>query len=167
MDKKPTAKKSAVKATETKEKKSVAKPAEIKAETKEKSKEKYFYGRGGRKTAIARVRLFLKGKGEITVNELPFEEYFPTKDMQNAVLKPLILTGHEKNTDLSIRVVGGGKIAQSEAVRHGLARALVLLNPDLRPILKAEGFMTRDPRVKERKKPGLKRARRAPQWAKR
>jgi len=99
-------------------------------------KEKYFYGRGGRKTATARVRLFLKGKGEITVNNLPFTEYFPTKDMRDAVMQPLILTGHEKNTNLIIRVVGSGKIAQSIAVRHGVARALLILNPELRPALK-------------------------------
>lgn len=144
------------------------KPA-VKAETKKvtDSKEKYFYGRGGRKTATARVRLFLKGKGEITVNGLEFKEYFPTQDMQNVVLKPLILTGHDKNTNLLIKVVGSGKIAQSSAVRHGIARALIVLNPELRSVLKAEGLLTRDPRVKERKKPGLKRARRAPQWAKR
>lgn len=140
-------------------KKTTAKPVD--------DKEKYFYGRGGRKTATARVRLFLKGKGEITVNDLKFAEYFPTQDMQRAVMKPLIMTGHDKNTNLLIRVVGSGKIAQSEAVRHGIARALIDLNPDLRPVLKAEGLLTRDPRVKERKKPGLKRARRAPQWAKR
>jgi small subunit ribosomal protein S9 len=147
MDKKPVEKKTAVKASD--------------------SKEKYFYGRGGRKTAIARVRIFLKGKGEIIVNDLPMTEYFPTKDLQDTVLRPLVITDHDKNTNVTVRVVGGGKIAQSSAVRHGLSRALVLLNPDLRPALKAEGFLTRDPRVKERKKPGLKRARRAPQWAKR
>jgi len=130
-------------------------------------KEKYFYGRGGRKTAIARVRLFLKGKGEIEINSLKFNEYFPTQGLQEVVLKPLALTGHDKNTNVTVRVKGGGKMAQSEAVRHGISRALVMLNPDLRPVLKAEGFMTRDPRVKERKKPGLKRARRAPQWSKR
>jgi len=130
-------------------------------------KEKYFYGRGGRKTATARVRLFLKGKGEITVNDQKFADYFPTQDMQRTVMNPLVLTGHDKNTNLIIRVVGSGKIAQSDAVCHGIARALVVLNPDLRPVLKAEGLLTRDPRVKERKKPGLKRARRAPQWAKR
>lgn len=141
------------------EKKSVAKSAE--------NKEKYFYGRGGRKTAIARVRIYLKGKGEITVNQMKLNEYFPTKDLQDTVLKPLVLTGHDKNVTIDVRVVGGGKFAQSEAVRHGLARALEVLNPDLRPTMKAEGLMTRDPRVKERKKPGLKRARRAPQWAKR
>lgn len=146
-------------------KKPAAKPAESK-KTADK-KEKYFYGRGGRKTATARVRLFLKGKGEITVNDLPFNEYFPTPDMRNAVLKPLAMTGHDKNTNLIIKVVGSGKIAQSIAVRHGISRALLMLNPELRPVLKAEGLLTRDPRVKERKKPGLKRARRAPQWAKR
>lgn len=131
------------------------------------NKEKYFYGRGGRKTATARVRLFLKGKGEITVNDLPFAEYFPTLDMQNTVLKPLVMTDHDKNTNILIRVVGSGKIAQSAAVSHGISRALLVLNPELRSVLKAEGLLTRDPRVKERKKPGLKRARRAPQWAKR
>lgn len=131
------------------------------------NKEKYFYGRGGRKTAIARVRIYLKGKGEITVNDMKMNEYFPTKDLQDTVLKPLVLTDHDKNVTVTVRVVGGGKTAQSEAVRHGLARALEVLNSDLRPAMKAEGLMTRDPRVKERKKPGLKRARRAPQWAKR
>ncbi len=131
------------------------------------NKEKYFYGRGGRKTATARVRLFLKGKGEIIVNDLKMNEYFPTQDMQNVVMKPLVLTGHDKNTNLMVRVVGSGKIAQASAVRHGIARALLILNPELKPVLKAEGLLTRDPRVKERKKPGLKRARRAPQWAKR
>lgn len=142
------------------------KPTAKAADTKEK-KEKYFYGRGGRKTAIARVRLFLKGKGEIIVNDLKLNEYFPTQDMQRDVLKPLVLTGHDKNTNLTVKVVGGGKIAQSAAVRHGIARALLALNPELRSVLKAAGLLTRDPRVKERKKPGLKRARRAPQWAKR
>ena len=142
------------------------KPTAKAAESKDK-KEKYFYGRGGRKTATARVRLFLKGKGEITVNDQAFNEYFPTLDMQNAVMKPLVLTGHDKNTNLLIKVVGSGKIAQSIAVRHGIARALLMLNPELRAVLKAQGLLTRDPRVKERKKPGLKRARRAPQWAKR
>jgi small subunit ribosomal protein S9 len=149
--------------TMPKEKKS-EKPVEKKTTEK---KEKYFYGRGGRKTAIARVRLFLKGKGDIEVNGLKFEEYFPTQVLQEIVLKPLALTGHEKNTNVTVRVKGGGKMAQSEAVRHGISRALIMLNPDLRPTLKAQGFLTRDPRVKERKKPGLKRARRAPQWSKR
>lgn len=134
---------------------------------KAEKKEEYFYGRGGRKTAIAKVRIYLKGKGEFTVNDKKMVEYFPTKDLQNTALSPLVMTGHESNTTVTVRVVGGGKYAQSEAVRHGLARALELLNPELRPAMKAAGFMTRDPRVKERKKPGLKRARRAPQWAKR
>src|SRR3989339_762884 len=147
LEKKPVAKpKTAVKTTEAKEKKPVAKPVEA----KEKSQEKYFYGRGGRKTATARVRLFLKGKGDIVVNNLELAQYFPTADMQNAVRKPLVLTGHDKNTNLIVKVVGSGKIAQSVAVRHGIARALLVLNPELRPVLKAEGLLTRDPRVKER-----------------
>lgn len=141
------------------EKKVIAKEAD--------NKEKYFYGRGGRKTATARVRIYLQGKGEIMVNDLKFEEYFPTKDLQDTVLKPLVLTAHDKSVNVFVKVVGSGKIAQSEAVRHGIARALEKVNPELRPLLKAEGLMTRDPRVKERKKPGLRRARRAPQWAKR
>ncbi len=140
-------------------KKTTAKPAE--------NKEKYFYGRGGRKTAIARVRLYPKGKGEFIVNEKDYQEYFPTKDLQDTILKPLILADLLKIAKVSVKVVGGGKVAQSEAIRHGLSRALELFNPELRKILKAEGFMIRDPRVKERKKPGLRRARRAPQWSKR
>ena len=142
-----------------------------KKETKEveivKPEGKFFYGRGGRKTASANVRIYLKGKGEITVNGIEFKKYFPTKDLQDIVLKPLVLTNHEKTTTVSIHVVGGGKNGQAEAARHGIARALEQLNPDLRPAMKAQGLMTRDPRVKERKKPGLKRARRAPQWSKR
>ena len=140
-------------------KKSAVKPAE--------TKEKYFYGRGGRKTAIARVRFYPKGKGEIIINDKNYKEYFPTKELQDTVLKPLILAGVEKTSQITVKVVGSGKIAQSEAVRHGIARALEVFDAELRPALKAEGFLTRDPRVKERKKPGLKRARRAPQWSKR
>ncbi len=130
-------------------------------------KEKYFYGRGGRKNATAQARVFLKGKGVITVNNKKFAEYFPTKELQDTVLKPLVLTDHEKTVDVTLRAVGGGKVGQSQACRHAIARALEVMNPELRPVMKAEGLMTRDPRVKERKKPGLKRARRAPQWAKR
>lgn len=140
---------------------------EKKAEKAVETKEQYFYGRGGRKTATARVRIYLNGKGEITVNGLKFAEYFPTKELQDTVLQPLVLTDHEKSVTVTVAVSGSGKIAQSEAVRHGIARALVVLNADYRPALKAAGYLTRDPRVKERKKPGLKRARRSPQWAKR
>jgi small subunit ribosomal protein S9 len=141
-------------------KKSTAKPAET-------TKEKYFYGRGGRKTAIARVRFYPKGKGEIIINDKDYKEYFPTKELQDTVLKALILTGLEKTSQVTVKVVGSGKIAQSQAVRHGISRALEAFDAELRPVLKAEGFLTRDPRVKERKKPGLRRARRAPQWSKR
>jgi small subunit ribosomal protein S9 len=131
------------------------------------SKDKYFYGRGGRKNATAQARIFLKGKGEITVNNKKFAEYFPTKELQDTVLKPLVVTNHEKTVNVTLRAVGGGKVGQSQACSHAIARALEALNVDLRPALKAQGLMTRDPRVKERKKPGLKRARRAPQWSKR
>lgn len=140
---------------------------EKKAEKAVEGKEEYFYGRGGRKTATARVRIYLKGKGDITINNLKFAEYLPTKELQNTVLQPLVLTDHDKSVNVTVMVTGSGKIAQSEAIRHGVARALLLVNPDLRPALKAAGYLTRDPRVKERKKPGLRRARRAPQWAKR
>ena len=139
----------------------------VKKTEKTEKKEQYFYGRGGRKTATARVRIYLKGKGEITVNDKQLSEYLPVKDWQDNVFKPLILTGHEKTVNVTVKVVGGGKIAQSEAIRHGISRALIEINGELKPILKAEGLLTRDPRVKERKKPGLRRARRAPQWSKR
>ncbi|MFA5124257.1 MAG: 30S ribosomal protein S9 [Patescibacteria group bacterium] len=145
----------------------VTKKKEIKEVEIVKPEGKFFYGRGGRKTSSANVRLYLKGKGEIIVNNLDYKVYFPTKDLQDVVLKPLVLTGHDKNTTVSIHVAGGGKNGQAAASRHGIARALEQLNPELRPAMKAEGLMTRDPRVKERKKPGLKRARRAPQWSKR
>jgi len=129
--------------------------------------DKYFYGRGGRKNATAQARVFAKGKGDITVNGKELKVYFPTKELQDTVLKPLVLTDHDKNLNITLKAMGGGKVGQSQACRHAIARALEKMNIDLRPIMKAEGLMTRDPRVKERKKPGLKRARRAPQWAKR
>ena len=129
--------------------------------------DKYFYGRGGRKNATAQARVFPKGKGDISVNGKELKVYFPTKELQDTVLKPLVLTDHDKNLNVTLKAMGGGKVGQSQACRHAIARALEKMNIDLRPIMKAEGLMTRDPRVKERKKPGLKRARRAPQWAKR
>jgi len=132
-----------------------------------KVKEKYIYAKGGRKTAVAQVRLVKGGKGEIVINNVDYKEYLPTYEMQATASSPLVLSGHDKDLSISIKVSGSGKAAQSEAIRHGLARALEVLDPGLRPVLKAHGFMKRDPRVKERKKPGLKRARRAPQWSKR
>lgn len=121
---------------------------------------------GRRKTAAARVRIE-KGTGKITVNGLTYQEYFPYFEMQAVVMAPLKALGKEKDLDFSTKVNGGGKKSQAQAVQHGIARALVLWNEDFHKTLKSLGFLTRDPRGKERKKPGLKKARRAPQWSKR
>jgi small subunit ribosomal protein S9 len=134
--------------------------------TKEKE-EKYFQAVGRRKTASAQVKLFLNGGGEILINGKDFKEYFPTFYLQKIVLSPLELVKCLNKFKILVKVTGGGKSAQAEAVRHGIARALVIFNPDFRKKLKKAGFLKRDPRMKERKKPGLKRARRAPQWQKR
>lgn len=122
---------------------------------------------GRRKSAIARVRYTEKGNGTFKVNGQEIGTYFPTFELQKIVRDPLELTQQSANAELSIKVHGGGKRGQAEAVRLGLSRLLVKLQPDLRVTLKKAGFLTRDPRVKERKKYGLKRARRAPQWQKR
>lgn len=122
---------------------------------------------GRRKTSIARVRLFVKGSGQVSVNGQSVQDYFALSDYTNTVMQPIILLGLEKNIDANIKVGGGGKAGQAIAVRHGLARALLLLNEDYRKQLRPAGFLTRDARVKERKKPGLKKARRAPQFSKR
>lgn len=121
---------------------------------------------GRRKTASARVRLY-PGSGEIIVNDLPVDEYFGRSLDQMALRAPLVLTGTEASFNISVHVAGGGDSGQAMAVRHGLTRALMATDPNLRPALKAAGFVTRDPRAKERKKPGLKRARKAPQYTKR
>jgi small subunit ribosomal protein S9 len=126
----------------------------------------YINATGKRKTAIASIRLFQDGEGTFTVNGEPMKQYFVGVQPENA-LAPLVLAGLEKTIDLEIRVIGGGKMSQSDAVRHGLSRALLLLNPELRAELKRAGFIRRDSRIKERKKPGLHRARRAPQFSKR
>jgi small subunit ribosomal protein S9 len=131
------------------------------------TKKKYFYGKGGRKTAVASVRLFEKGKGSIEVNGKKLKDFFKTTELQDVVLSPLKMTDHSKDLDFTIKTHSGGQQGQAGAVRHGIARALILLDKELRPVLKAAGFLKRDPRVKERKKPGLKRARKAPQWSKR
>ncbi len=130
------------------------------------SKRSYLYSVGKRKTAIARVKLFQDGTGETKVNNLKFKEYFAGTQIENAVAA-LILTSHLKNVDIEAFVTGGGKSAQSDAIRHGISRALLLLNPELRGELKQAGFLRRDSRTKERKKPGLHGARRAPQFSKR
>jgi small subunit ribosomal protein S9 len=127
--------------------------------------DKFVEGRGGRKTAISRVRVS-PGKSGITVNDKSVKEYFKLSKHQDAVNAPFKLLSLDSYV-ASARVAGGGINAQAEAVRNGIAKALVGLNVDFRPRLKKAGFLTRDPRVVERKKYGLKKARRAPQWAKR
>lgn len=126
----------------------------------------YFYATGKRKLAVARVRLYEAGNGECAVNGEPLKKYFFGILPENA-LAPLVLTNLRSSFDVSVIVRGGGKNAQSDAMRHGLSRALLLYDPGLRLSLKKAGFLRRDARSRERKKPGLKRARRAPQFAKR
>jgi small subunit ribosomal protein S9 len=138
-----------------------------KVEKVEKKKVKYFEETGRRKTAVARVRIYPQGEKKILVNDKDFKEYFPTLDLQQTVLSPFIKTDLVDQYGATIKVKGGGMTAQAEAARHGIAKALVLSNLELRHDLKKAGYLTRDPRMRERKKFGLKRARRAPQWAKR
>ena len=121
---------------------------------------------GRRKKASARVRL-TPGKGVIVINDRELEKYFTTKLLQDIVKAPLREVGKEDTFDVSVKVVGGGISGQAEAVRHGIARALLSWNEELRPVLKASRFLTRDPRSKERKKPGRHRARKGHQWKKR
>ena len=131
-------------------------------------KGEYYYGMGRRKTAVARVRLFPNGDGSITVNGKNARAYFGQRDAYMATLAaPLRLLDLDNAYTMTIRVVGGGTSGQAGAIRHALARALVRVNPDWKPALRKAGFLTRDPRMKERKKPGLKRARKAPQYTKR
>ncbi len=134
---------------------------------KEKETEKYCEAVGRRKTAVARVRVrFNAQKREITVNGKNFTDYFKEKEEQDVLTSPLVKAG-VSGVMVSIKTSGGGRRAQAYASRHGLSRALILAHPEFKPILKTLGFLTRDPRMKERKKPGLKGARRAPQWSKR
>ncbi|MBQ6128266.1 MAG: 30S ribosomal protein S9 [Lachnospiraceae bacterium] len=130
-----------------------------------KAKEQ-FYGTGRRKSSVARV--YLKpGKGNITVNKRELDDYFGLETLKTIVRQPLVATETEKKYDINVNVKGGGTSGQAGAIRHGIARALLKVDDDFRPALKAAGFLTRDPRMKERKKPGLKAARRAPQFSKR
>ena len=125
-----------------------------------------FYGTGRRKNAIARVRL-LKGKGNITVNGKKLEEYFGIETLRVIVKQPLNATNTLDKYDIICKVQGGGFTGQAGAIRLGIARALLEANDEYRPILKSNGYLTRDPRMKERKKYGLKKARKAPQFSKR
>lgn len=140
-------------------------------ETKSAPKEgKYVYAIGRRKTAVAQVRLYAETKAEtvdILVNDRAFDQYFNTPSQREAVLAPLKAVGKEKGAHITVHVMGGGLSGQADAVKLGIARALVEQDALLRSSLKAQKLLTRDPRAVERKKPGLKKARRAPQWAKR
>jgi small subunit ribosomal protein S9 len=129
--------------------------------------EKFWQGVGRRKTAVAIVKIFKEKEGPFLVNERPLEKYFPLFELQKTAKAPLELLKLENKFKVLALVNGGGLSAQAEAIRLGLARALVAFKEEFRKKLKKAGFLKRDPRIKERKKPGLKRARRAPQWQKR
>jgi small subunit ribosomal protein S9 len=164
-------------ATETKKKAPAKKAPAKKAEKTEKKEAvevaeplksgSYIYAIGRRKTAIAKVYLIKNGKGLITVNGQPMTEYFGTFETRDMVTSPLKIAGQETAVDVSAHTSGGGLKGQADAVRLGISRALCELNPTYRKTLKKLGFLKRDPRAKERKKFGLKKARRAPQWSKR
>ncbi len=131
------------------------------------NKRPYFYGTGRRKKSVARVRLY-NGTGKVTINDREIDDYFGLETLKVIVRQPLALTGLAEKFDIECRAAGGGVSGQAGATRHGVARALLQYNSDeLRATLKKAGFLTRDPRMKERKKYGLKGARRAPQFSKR
>ena len=136
------------------------------ATKKASAKKVQYLGTGRRKKAIARVRL-IPGEGNITINKRTFEDYFPVDTMRMIVEQPLVLTATKEKFDVIVNVYGGGMTGQAGAIRHGIARALLVVDEANRPALKSAGFLTRDPRMKERKKYGLKAARRAPQFSKR
>ena len=129
-------------------------------------KSAYFYGTGRRKAAVAQVRL-LPGEGAIVVNGVPYEERFSRSEHRRKIVQPLLVTDNAGKYSVVVKVAGGGVSGQSGAISHGIARALVRADENLRPVLRQNGLLTRDSRVKERKKVGLKRARKAPQYTKR
>ena len=131
------------------------------------SKKPYLYGTGRRKSSVARVHLFPNGTGAITINGRDIEEYFGLETLKMVVRQPLNTTNTVGKVDITATVTGGGVSGQAGALRHGISRALLEMDPEFRPALKAAGLLTRDPRMKERKKYGLKAARRAPQFSKR
>ena len=131
------------------------------------SKKPYMYGTGRRKSSVARVHLFMGGTGKITINGRDIDDYFGLDTLKLIVRQPLVTTGTTDKVDIECTVAGGGVSGQAGAIRHGISRALLLVDDSFRAPLKAAGFLTRDPRMKERKKYGLKAARRAPQFSKR
>ena len=130
------------------------------------AKNERYYGTGRRKSSVARVYL-IPGSGKITINDRDIDEYLGLETLKVVVRQPLVLTGTEGKFDVKVNVKGGGYTGQAGAIRHGISRALLEADSEYRPTLKAAGFLTRDPRMKERKKYGLKKARRAPQFSKR
>ena len=130
------------------------------------AKQSYFHGTGRRKTSVAQVKI-MAGNGAIIINGVPYEELFPSLEHRRAILQPLLVTESLSKFNAMIKVNGGGITGQSGAISLGIARALVESNESLKSILRQYGLLTRDPRVKERKKPGLRRARKAPQYTKR
>ena len=166
-EKKPKAEAKKAPAKKATAKKTAAKKPAAKKVEKTPAAGEYIYGRGRRKSASARVRVVKNGEGIITVNDRPMKEYFPTFELQGIVTAPLKTCGQETAVDVMIKTEGGGIKGQAEAARLGMSRALIELNPTYRTTLKKLGYLSRDARVKERKKPGLKKARRAPQWSKR
>jgi len=131
------------------------------------SKKKYFYGTGRRKSSVARVRVYENGTGSIIVNGREIDDYFGLETLKLIVRQPLVTTDLLGKVDVVVTVAGGGVSGQAGAIRHGIARALLVVDESYRAALKSAGFLTRDPRMKERKKYGLKAARRAPQFSKR
>lgn len=125
-----------------------------------------YIGTGRRKSSVARVRL-VPGEGNIVVNNRDVEDYVPFETLREIIKQPLVVTETLGSYDIHVNVNGGGYTGQAGAIRHGVARALLTVDPDFRPALKSAGLLTRDPRMKERKKPGLRGARRAPQFSKR
>jgi small subunit ribosomal protein S9 len=125
-----------------------------------------YYGTGRRKKSVARVRL-VPGDGKVMINDRNLDEYFGLETLKVICKQPLVLTEADGKFDVLVKVIGGGFTGQAGAIRHGIARALLKADEELRPVLKKAGFLTRDPRMKERKKYGLKKARKAPQFSKR
>ncbi len=139
------------------------------SEKKQDDKARYTWATGRRKTAVAQIRIYpgKLAKGDVVINEKNHQEYFPLTAFQEIVLSPLELTDNLKSFKVTVKINGGGVRSQAEAVRLGISRALLKTDEKLRKTLKSKNYLTRDPREKERKKPGLKKARRAPQWTKR
>ena len=140
---------------------------DVESKDQVKIKKSYLYAIGRRKEASAQVKLFKKGDGKIEINSKDIKDYFPNDFIRAIVYAPLKTVGQVDRLNICAKVVGGGLCGQAEAIRHGISRALLEINTNFKKPLRKQCYLTRDPRVKERKKPGLKRARRAPQWQKR